>query len=197
MKSNNALETHLQSFEKLEDALKAYRRENNLSINKLAGLLNVSAITCQKWEKGITPCEKNRGKITELTGFDNWQIGSIKAREIYIKENYPAMSDKEMATALRLSTSYIRKLRKAMGIERRKTRGPKKEQMQNVIKEERVSGTLCWTCQNAVPAFNGKGCKWSREFKPVAGWTAEKRGESYFVKACPKYRKERHYEQLP
>ena len=60
--------------------------------------------------------------------------------------------------------------------------------------------TLCWYCANAVPNNKtGKGCSWSREFKPVEGWDAEETlvisrpdrevGEcaiqSFIVKGCP------------
>lgn len=57
--------------------------------------------------------------------------------------------------------------------------------------------TLCWYCANAVPNNKtGKGCSWSREFKPVEGWDAEATlvitrndGErpipSYIVNGCP------------
>ena len=48
----------------------------------------------------------------------------------------------------------------------------------------------CWTCKNACG-----GCSWSRDFKPVEGWTAEKTflpsngecAESYKIISCPKY----------
>lgn len=34
--------------------------------------------------------------------------------------------------------------------------------------------TICINCENAVPnTSNGKGCSWSRWFKPVEGWKAE------------------------
>lgn len=54
--------------------------------------------------------------------------------------------------------------------------------------------TLCWTCQNACAK-----CSWSRKFKKVKGWIAEKtiikgnqdglvqRIPSYRVIKCPKY----------
>lgn len=60
-----------------------------------------------------------------------------------------------------------------------------------------MSDTLCWSCKNAVPSQNC-GCNWSREFKPVEGWTAERRDlkisrgktvESYLVVKCPKFEK--------
>lgn len=49
---------------------------------------------------------------------------------------------------------------------------------------------LCWTCKNCFG-----GCAWSREFKPVNGWTAEKTyipsneeyAESYHIIKCPEY----------
>ena len=58
---------------------------------------------------------------------------------------------------------------------------------------------LCWDCKNAVPGIQ-KGCPWSREFKPVKGWSAERRDleinrcrdgriESYLVLGCPLFDK--------
>lgn len=56
---------------------------------------------------------------------------------------------------------------------------------------------LCWTCKNAC---NG-GCSWSKEFKPVDGWTAEKTtipvngeyAETYKIIKCPEYKSDRRY----
>lgn len=61
-----------------------------------------------------------------------------------------------------------------------------------------TSSTLCWHCQNACGH-----CSWSREFKPVEGWTAvrhdvvvthatkenvnKKPVESYIVRKCPEF----------
>lgn len=58
--------------------------------------------------------------------------------------------------------------------------------------------SLCWFCDNAYG-----GCSWSREFKPVPGWTATRRDmttshsvggknrqvktESYIVHKCPEH----------
>lgn len=63
--------------------------------------------------------------------------------------------------------------------------------------------TICWACANAVPDEEGtRGCPWSREGKPVEGWTAERRDilvqptrpggekkrlESYCVITCPAF----------
>lgn len=58
--------------------------------------------------------------------------------------------------------------------------------------------TLCWKCQNAVPNMHGRGCEWSRRFKPVPGWDADEEemcmsedppryDTSYFVRSCPKF----------
>lgn len=63
--------------------------------------------------------------------------------------------------------------------------------------------TICWACANAVPDEEGtRGCPWSREGKPVEGWTAERRDiriqpkrpgeerravESYQVITCPEF----------
>ena len=53
--------------------------------------------------------------------------------------------------------------------------------------------TLCWTCRNAVPNLDGsRGCSWSKELKPVEGWTARKTHFRYgkfgfLVKKCPEY----------
>ena len=51
---------------------------------------------------------------------------------------------------------------------------------------------LCWSCQNAVPTEDGRGCEWSREFQPVPGWTAEMTtkcgyGVTWCVTECPKF----------
>lgn len=61
-----------------------------------------------------------------------------------------------------------------------------------------LTKTLCWDCQNACG-----GCSWSKAFKPVNGWTAERKDvkvnhtyrgrswtqteESYIVKKCPEF----------
>ena len=50
----------------------------------------------------------------------------------------------------------------------------------------------CWTCQNSCG-----GCNWSREFKPVDGWEAEKTilisngeyADSYRIISCPEYKR--------
>ena len=56
---------------------------------------------------------------------------------------------------------------------------------------EKQTGTLCWGCKNACG-----GCAWSRDFKPVEGWEADKTTvkcdngivyRSYHVKSCPEY----------
>lgn len=63
-------------------------------------------------------------------------------------------------------------------------------------RKERAANTYynkiqpCWTCKNACG-----GCEWSRYFKPVPGWIAEKtfiesngeEAESYKIISCPKY----------
>lgn len=51
-------------------------------------------------------------------------------------------------------------------------------------------GQLCWRCKNACC-----GCSWSREQKPIDGWTAERtivkdaKGDfsSYKIKNCPQF----------
>lgn len=56
--------------------------------------------------------------------------------------------------------------------------------------------SLCWRCGNST----NSGCSWSREFKPVRGWTAEKKIQqvqtkanvkrpviSYHVLDCPQF----------
>ncbi len=50
--------------------------------------------------------------------------------------------------------------------------------------------TLCWSCQRAC---GGMGCSWAHGFTPVDGWDAEKNGDSYFIKSCPQYIKERRF----
>lgn len=52
----------------------------------------------------------------------------------------------------------------------------------------------CWTCKNACG-----GCSWSREFKPVEGWTAEPNylksngvwADTYKIISCPQYEKDK------
>ena len=55
--------------------------------------------------------------------------------------------------------------------------------------------TLCWECKRACG-----GCSWSRDFKPVRGWKAEKtkiarfkdaNADSYIVKECPLFVQDR------
>lgn len=52
---------------------------------------------------------------------------------------------------------------------------------------------LCWSCQNAVATADGRrGCEWSRELRPVPGWTAKLvrkavMGLTWSVTQCPKY----------
>lgn len=63
----------------------------------------------------------------------------------------------------------------------------KKETVVDYTKEEFQK---CWTCKNACG-----GCSWSREFKPVDGWTAEpailvfdgEKVDTYKIKDCPEY----------
>lgn len=66
--------------------------------------------------------------------------------------------------------------------------------------------SLCWECKNSVPG-GIFGCSWSRKFQPVKGWTAERRElrsssgrtgdfiESYTVKKCPLFERERRKEE--
>lgn len=66
-------------------------------------------------------------------------------------------------------------------------------------KTKKCDRTLCWGCANAVPSYRkGTGCSWSKYFKPVEGWTAEKteltggynqKVTSYLVSECPEYKK--------
>ena len=44
------------------------------------------------------------------------------------------------------------------------------------------TGTLCWSCANAVPSADGKrGCSWSIGLKPVKGWDAVKSVKTYNI----------------
>lgn len=67
--------------------------------------------------------------------------------------------------------------------------------------------TICPDCENCVPnPETGKGCSWSRQFKPVEGWTAEKTKivnrtieegkeytiDSYKVLDCPLFKSDVH-----
>lgn len=55
---------------------------------------------------------------------------------------------------------------------------------------------LCWSCRNAVPTEDGRrGCSWSREFRPVPGWTAELAAKTGFgltwcIIGCPEFRED-------
>lgn len=68
--------------------------------------------------------------------------------------------------------------------------------------KKKKKDTICFDCENAVPNNEtGKGCSWSRCFKPVEGWTAEKTvivnrdrsdektytTDSFAVYECPKF----------
>lgn len=60
-------------------------------------------------------------------------------------------------------------------------------------REEEPKDTLCWDCANCYG-----GCSWSREFKPVKGWTAIKTKiptngriiNSFNVRKCPEFVKD-------
>lgn len=79
---------------------------------------------------------------------------------------------------------------------------------------ERINGcikapSLCWDCQKATG-----GCDWSREFRPVEGWTAQAttlvfqatvgnrpvyyKTSSFHVIECPEFEKddERYFERF-
>ena len=69
--------------------------------------------------------------------------------------------------------------------------------MANVIANQhmtRGTPTLCWDCAKAVGY-----CSWSSEFKPVKGWTAEKKEikvqsgtnvKSYLIYECPLFERD-------
>ena len=61
-------------------------------------------------------------------------------------------------------------------------------------------GNLCIKCRHAVPDRFGNGCSWSREFRPVEGWTARPTVylsytsygrrtlmRSFAVRSCPQF----------
>ena len=52
------------------------------------------------------------------------------------------------------------------------------------------SGTICWSCRNAVPGGQ-RGCSWSERLTPVPGWRAIRSGNNEFdtwcVLDCPEY----------
>lgn len=64
--------------------------------------------------------------------------------------------------------------------------------------------TICWTCENACPNYNGVGCRWSMEGKSIPGWKAVRRDivsfnhadrrpvTSYEVQKCPEYKMDEH-----
>lgn len=53
-----------------------------------------------------------------------------------------------------------------------------------------MEDTLCWSCKKCYG-----GCSWSKSFKPVEGWEADRTKvkskesdySSYHVKSCPQY----------
>lgn len=55
---------------------------------------------------------------------------------------------------------------------------------------ERGQDQLCWRCKNACG-----GCRWSREFKPIPGWTAvptfKDRSNTYNILKCPEFKPEK------
>lgn len=69
--------------------------------------------------------------------------------------------------------------------------------MQEHYERVQHSTQLCWRCANAVPDETGmRGCSWSREFRPVPGWTAERviikplqrrSITTYAISACPQF----------
>lgn len=67
----------------------------------------------------------------------------------------------------------------------------------------KYSMQLCWSCRNAVPTEDGAcGCEWSREFRPVPGWTAEALekpgfGLTWRITECPKYMMDPPREGVP
>lgn len=67
--------------------------------------------------------------------------------------------------------------------------------MKETDTKKRIShpAQLCWNCRNAIPSPQ-YGCPWSREFKPVKGWTAKPiivknppPYTSYCITGCPLY----------
>lgn len=55
--------------------------------------------------------------------------------------------------------------------------------------------TLCWRCQNATGH-----CDWSKNFKPVKGWTAKEtriydKVQSFIVISCPEFEEDKKKEE--
>lgn len=55
----------------------------------------------------------------------------------------------------------------------------------------RPNYSICWECANSVPnPYTGRGCPWSKHFKPVDGWDATETtlyaAKSYCSKSCQK-----------
>jgi len=72
--------------------------------------------------------------------------------------------------------------------ERDKRRGEEMLTEENAVKIRIGQESLCWTCGKSIT----NGCSWAREFKPVQGWVARKRGYAtvkgaYDVRYCPEY----------
>ena len=43
--------------------------------------------------------------------------------------------------------------------------------------------SICWDCKKSTTGE----CSWSKELKPVEGWTAKENEGSYCVKKCPEF----------
>lgn len=75
-----------------------------------------------------------------------------------------------------------------------------------IYSRENKASSLCWHCRRAVPSTENPdlACSWSKEFKPVKDWEAERNDirfsvrnfdgttrheytESYIVYWCPKF----------
>ena len=64
------------------------------------------------------------------------------------------------------------------------------DECENVAKKRKENSAfkneqLCWRCKKAC-----KGCSWSRDFKPVKGWTAlpsKNYPDGYRIISCPEF----------
>ena len=45
-----------------------------------------------------------------------------------------------------------------------------------------MTDTICWDCKHATG-----GCRWADDHRPVKGWDAFRREESYIVRKCPEF----------
>lgn len=105
----------------------------------------------------------------------------------YIEKNCYDTSVRAIAKKIKCSTQLINKT-----IDKLASKG--RIQKENIV-NKRKGDTLCWECARACGH-----CDWSKHFKPISGWKAEKtviehsNCESFFVQKCPLFVRGRNME---